>query len=104
MKNKVPGTQLIDRYAMQLEAERDKPYLERRWSLEGDQLSRLEERCHIPHGQDAITEGLYSWSEAWDDCDNCSSWAIKVLRHILGNPQSVQRRCAAQEGRGQRQS
>lgn len=55
------------------------------WQITNDQLMVLQDRCYLGD-EDFTLEGFYSWNKKRPDWDNCSSWAIKVVCHVMGKP------------------
>jgi hypothetical protein len=88
VEHKLPGRQIVDAFGPQVESEHPDRYLEQSWPLDEDAMTRLEEVL-VDRTQERFVEGLYGWNDKWDDCDNCSSWALKVVRYILGDADSV---------------
>lgn len=60
--------------------------LDQRWSIDTLGRTRVQLRCYIPMGCDGVDEGLYSCDENREDCENCSSWALNILRGTVGDP------------------
>jgi hypothetical protein len=86
LEHSVPGILRVDYRAMQWAERNSNQCLDKHWSIEEEQQSRLNIHCEIPPGQDSITKGRYSWNEERNDWDNCSSWAIKAVNYIMDEP------------------
>ena len=82
-KNSVPGLIRRDYYAMQWTEQYSDDCLDKCWSVDRNQLSRLKVRCRIPEGRDSIESGCYSWNECREDWDNCSSWVLKEVNYAM---------------------
>jgi hypothetical protein len=84
-ENSVPGLIRRDYYAMEWTEQYSDDCLDKCWSVDRGPLSRLVGRCRIPEGKDSIESGRYSWNEARDDWDNCSSWVLKQVNYAMDN-------------------
>ena len=78
---------MVDYRAVQMERRHGSNCLAKSWPITGGQQARLEKRCHIPLGRDSVAEGRYSWNAQDDSSDNCSSWALRVVNHVMGSPE-----------------
>jgi hypothetical protein len=58
----------------------------RSWSIGEQVRTRLGLRCVIPPDKDGVDEGFYSCEEERENCENCSSWALKVMRDAKCDP------------------
>lgn len=82
----VPGQYVVDKNAMDyMETLADK-ILIKEWPINQEQLTHLRKRCFIPKHRESVIEGYYSWNKRFSQCDNCSSWVIKIVNHVMGNP------------------
>jgi len=81
----VRGLRTVDHGAARKRRERPAVISEWRAPLAPDQAALVEARCWIPPDVEAVVEGRYSWNEERDDWDNCSSWALRVAREIVGD-------------------
>jgi len=82
----VQGQYIVDKNAMDyMETLADK-ILVKEWPINQEQLTRLRKRCSIPKHREFVIEGCYSWNKELFRCDNCSSWVIKIVNHVMGNP------------------
>jgi hypothetical protein len=81
----VRGLRRVDFTAIEWRARHGAQLVELRTPLTLEERVRLEQRCWIPPDTYAVREGRYSWEEEREDCDNCSSWALKVARQVAGD-------------------
>jgi hypothetical protein len=86
VKGAVPGEIRDDVRAAQLEERfgRGEQYYSADWAIDQGRAARLDELCPVG------ARDLYSWSEDWPDCDNCSSWAIATVNAAMGDPTFLQ--------------
>lgn len=56
------------------------------WPIDARGLAHVELEGFIPHGHYVFTKGKYSCDLKREDCDNCSSWGLKVVRGAMHDP------------------
>jgi hypothetical protein len=58
----------------------------REWIVDDRAEMLLELKWGLKENQDGIDYGSYSCDESRKDCNNCSSWALEVMREVRGDP------------------
>ncbi len=81
--NSVRGLRKVDTQAVRFRRRHPRALVEWRAPLSADEKAQLEERCWIPPDRELVVEGRYSWNEARDDWDNCSSWALRIVWQLV---------------------
>ena len=77
--DKIPGRFVDESVNLDLTEDMRNQSRERKWTINIGQKMWLERRCHIESGHDGENEGFYSCDEKREDCENCCSWAVKII-------------------------
>jgi len=86
MRYRLPGIIVDEEFAVSLSRQENSAPPPKCVPVPVDRMPHLDERTATGR------HGHYSWNEAWDDTDNCSSWALKVLIEVAGDEDDL--RCS----------
>jgi len=84
--NSVRGVYQIDSVARDVIERNKNKIFRKEWEITTKQLKQLKSRCDILKEGSYKLEGRYSWDRNSPHSDNCSSWVIKIVCHVMENP------------------